>query len=77
MPVGKTISGGFFSPNQVVIRSGTDSVEKWFSQRLDVLKSFREIHREDPPPAAVGIGLLVGEGIEMEISQIEALAPSQ
>lgn len=72
LPVGMKKGRGFFSPREVVIRSGGPPGE-WVTERLNVLENHREIYKSDPDRKAVGVGLLVGPGIEMEITGILAL----
>lgn len=74
LPVGKERKGGFFSPYQKVIRSGSSDKGEWVTEHINVLEEFRKIHEADPAgQEAVGVGLLVSTGIEMEISEILAL----
>ena len=73
LPVGQQHGGGFFRAHEVVVRSGPAEPEKWIISRLNVLESFRYIHGRDPSHEAVGVGLLVSTGVEMEISGISAL----
>jgi hypothetical protein len=70
-PAGVVRKGGLFSANEMVIRSGPS--EEWVAEEINVLDLFRRFHGEDPASKAVGIGLQVGTGIEMEISEVSAL----
>lgn len=70
-PAGVVRKGGLFSANEMVIRSGPS--EGWVTEEINVLDLFRRFHGEDPAPRGVGIGLQVGTGIEMEISEVSAL----
>ena len=73
LPVGTHKKGGFFSGTKVVIRSGSGVPEEWATESLNVLESYRETYETEPAHEAVGIGLLVSPGVEMEISEISAL----
>ena len=73
LPIGTEKEGGFFSPHEVVIRTGLDTPGEWVSEEINALESFRFIHGSDPDPEAYGIGLLVSPGVKMEISEIVAL----
>ena len=73
LPVGTEKSGGFFSPSEVVIRSGMESPGEWVTEEINVLEDFRRIYQGDPNQEAYGVGFLVDLGIEMEITEIKAI----
>jgi len=73
LPVGTEKSGGFFSPSEVVIRSGGEFPGKWVTEEINVLEDFRRIYRGDPNQEAYGVGFLVSPGMEMELSEVVVL----
>ena len=73
LPVGSKKDGGFFRPTEVVIRSGKEKSGEWRTEKINALESFREVFQSDPDQEAVGIGLLVSTGVEVDISTIIAL----
>ena len=73
LPVGTEKSGGFFSPSEVVIRSGMESPGEWVTEEINVLEDFRRIYQGEPNEEAYGVGFLISAGMEMELSEVVAM----
>ncbi|MFQ5598275.1 MAG: DUF3047 domain-containing protein [Nitrospiria bacterium] len=67
---GSEVSGGFFRPTTIVLRSGSPQSGEWVTETLNVLEDYRRLHQEDPPTEAYGIGILTT--IEAEFAEIIA-----
>jgi len=67
---GLEISGGFFRPTTIILRSGQPETGEWVTETLNVLEDYRRIHHEDPPNEAYGIGILTT--LEAEFGEIIA-----
>ncbi|MBN4054510.1 DUF3047 domain-containing protein [Nitrospira defluvii] len=68
--VGSEISGGFFRPTTIVLRSGQAETGEWVIETLNVLEDYRRLHNADPPDEAYGIGIFTT--IEAEFAEIVA-----
>ena len=70
-PVGTVRLGGLFRATEVVIESGgRPDPEGWVTARVDAAADFLRFYGEDPDVQAVGIGLLVGTGIDADIADV-------
>ncbi len=67
---GSEISGGFFRPTTIILRSGPPETGEWVTETLNVLEDHRRLHNEDPPDEAYGIGILTT--LEAEFAEIIA-----
>jgi hypothetical protein len=70
---GLIIEGGYFSPTDVVVRSGYTVSDDWITEKINALSDFQRITGRDPGGAAFGIGILVDPGVVVEIGEIVAL----
>ena len=70
-PVGTVRPGGFFGATEVVIESGGPSdPQAWMTARVDAAADFLRFYGEEPDVQAVGIGILVGMGIDADIADV-------
>lgn len=72
---GVTTDGGFFSPTEVVIRSGRQPVGEWIEEEVNAYEDFKQIHQHEPAPQAWGISLLGGPGVEIDFGTLEVSGP--
>ena len=71
---GTVSEGGMFSGTEVVVQSGTQPLQEWVEERVNVYEDFKRIHKHEPAPKAWGISLLAGPGVEIEFGPIIASA---
>lgn len=79
-PVGTVRPGGFFEATEIVIQSGAPpDPGGWVTARVDAVDDFRRIYDAEPDAQGVGIGLLVGVGIEADVAEVrvEPRAPGE
>ena len=79
-PVGTVRPGGFFGATEVVVQSGPPpSPDAWVTARVDAAADFERLYGEPPDAQGVGIGLLVGVGIEADVAEVrvEPRAPGE
>jgi hypothetical protein len=79
-PAGTVRLGGFFGATEVVVQSGPPpSPAAWVTARVDAAADFERFYGEPPDAQGVGIGLLVGVGIEADVAEVrvEPRAPGE
>jgi hypothetical protein len=79
-PVGTVRPGGFFGATEIVIQSGAPpDPDGWVTARVDAVDDFRRIYDAEPDAQGVGIGVLVGVGIEADVAEVrvEPRAPGE
>ncbi|MBI3607835.1 MAG: DUF3047 domain-containing protein [Nitrospirae bacterium] len=70
-PVGTVRPGGMFRATEVVIESGgRPDPQGWVTARVDAAADFLRFYGEEPDVQAVGIGLLVGAGIDADVADV-------
>lgn len=70
-PVGTVRPGGFFGATEIVVQSGpSPNPDEWVTARVDAAADFERLYGEPPDAVGVGIGVMVGVEIEADIADV-------
>lgn len=76
-PVGTVRPGGFFGATEIVVQSGPPAdPEEWVTSRVDAAADFERLYGEPPDAQGVGIGVMVGVGIEADLADVRVEPPA-